>query len=49
MIDSSLCGNGAVILIESVGDNLGDVVGVCNVICVGCWWEWENVAGVKIE
>ena len=28
MVDGSLCGKGAVIWVESVGGNLGDVVGV---------------------
>ena len=36
VVNISLCDKGAVIWIESVGDNLGDVVGVCNVVCVGC-------------
>ena len=25
------------------------VVSVCNVVCVGCWWGWGDVTGVKIE
>ena len=47
VFDGSLCGEGAVIWIESVGDNLGDVIGVCNFVCVGCWWWRGDVAGVK--
>ena len=31
VVDVSLSGKGAVIWVESVGDNLGDNVGVCNV------------------
>ena len=48
-VDGSLFGKSAVIWIESMGD-LGDIVGVCNVVCVGgCWWGRGDVAGVKIE
>ena len=32
--DGSFCGDGAVIWVEAVSDNLSDVVGVCNVVCV---------------
>ena len=46
MVDGSFCGKGAVIWVECVGDNLGDVVRVCN---VGCVRARRNVAGVKIE
>ena len=31
-----LMADGTVIWIKSVGDNLGDAVGVCNVVYVGC-------------
>ena len=34
-VDGSLCGESAVIWIGSVGDNLVDIVGACNVVCVG--------------
>ena len=44
----SLCVVGAVIWIETVGDNLGDVIGVCNVVYVGCWWGRGDVASVRI-
>ena len=44
----SLRGEGAVIWVESVGDNLGDVISVCNVVCVGSWWWRGDVAGVNI-
>ena len=36
VVDGSLCGKGAVIWIEFFRDNLGDVVGACNVGCGGC-------------
>ena len=36
VVDGSLCVKGALIRIESVGDNLGDVVSVYNVACVDC-------------
>ena len=49
VVNISLCDKGAVIWIESVEDNLGDVVSVCNVVCVGCWWERGDVAGVNVE
>ena len=49
VFDGSLCDEGAVIWVESVGDILGDVVDVCNVGCVGCWWGRGDVAGIKIE
>ena len=48
VFDGSLCGEGTVIWVESVGDNLSDVVVVCNVVCVGSRWERGDVAGVKI-
>ena len=32
VIDVYLCGKCAVIWIESVGDNLGNVIGVCNFV-----------------
>ena len=35
VVDGSLCVKGAEIWVESVGHNLGDLVGVCNVGCVG--------------
>ena len=47
--DGSLCGEGAVIWVEMIGDNLGDVVGVCNVVCVVLWMGRGDVAGVVIE
>ena len=34
--DDYLCGTGTLIQVEFVGDNLGDIVGACNVGCVGC-------------
>ena len=46
--DCSFCGEGAVIWIENVGENLGYVIGVCNVVCAGCWWWRGDVVGVKI-
>ena len=49
MVDGSFCGKGAVTWVEYVGDSLGDVVGVCNVGCVGCWWDRVDVTGVEIE
>ena len=49
MVVGSVCGRGTVIWVECVGDHLGDVVGVCNVGCVGCLWGRGDVAGVEIE
>ena len=49
VVYGSLCGKGAVIWVEFVGDNLGDVVGACNVGCVGCWCGRGDVAGVQID
>ena len=45
----SLCGKGAVIWVECVEDNLGDVTGICNVGCLGCWSGRGDVAGIEIE
>ena len=44
-----LCGKGKVIRVEFVGDNLGNVVGVYNVGCVGCWWRREDALVKKLN
>ena len=39
VFDDFFCTEGAVIWIESVGDNLGNVIGASNVVCDGrCRW-----------
>ena len=48
MVDGSLSGMGAITWVECVGDNLGDV-GVCNLVCAGCWRGKGDVAGEEIE
>ena len=49
VVDGSLCCKSPIIWVECVGDNLGDVVGVCNIGCVRCWRGRVDVACVKIE